>query len=291
MATDAIVPSSHRRTGHRRSSALTRYLSAFRTPRGATALALLAVLLLAAVLVPVIVPGGYDQQSALTLSGPSAQHPFGTDELGRDILIRSIYGLRTDVSLIFAAIPLSMVVGTLLGLSGVLAPWLGTGAQRLLDIILGFPNLIMGMTVVLVLGTGWLSLFLAITIAGLPAFGRLARNGFLAEREREYVLAARVLGVRRSVILRRHILPNIIDPILVQASIFMVIGIFIEAGLSIVGLGINPPAPSLGAMLNTGARYADVQSAYILGPGIILFLLALAFTLLADALNRAVIRR
>lgn len=291
MATDSIVPASHRRAGRLRSGAIARYLSALRTPHGATAIVLLAVLLLLAALAPVLFPGGFDQQSALTLSGPSAQHFFGTDELGRDIFVRSIYGLRTDVSLILAAVPLSMVVGTLLGLAGILAPWLGTGAQRLLDIILGFPNLIMGMTVVLVLGTGWLSLFLAITIAGLPAFGRLARNGLLAERDREYVLAARVLGVRRAVILRRHILPNIIDPILVQASIFMVIGIFIEAGLSIVGLGISPPAPSLGAMLNIGARFADVHPAYILCPGIILLLLALGFTLLADALNRAVIRR
>lgn len=275
----------------RRHGALRRYLVALRSPRGAVACGLLGALVLLALLAPVLFPGGYDDQTSGSLSGPSADHWLGTDELGRDILARTVFGLRTDLSLLLTAVPLSAVIGTLMGLSGVLARWLGSGVQRLLDIILGFPGLILGMSVVMVIGTGWTSLFLSILILGLPAFGRLARGGLLVEQEREYVLAARVLGVRRWSVLVRHVLPNIVDPIVVQASIFMVIAIFIEAGLSIVGLGISPPEPSLGAMLNTGARYLEAHPAYVIGPGLVLFLLALSFTLLADALNKAVLRR
>jgi peptide/nickel transport system permease protein len=250
-------------------------------------LALIAVALLS----PVLWPAGYDVQTRDALAPPSAQYWLGTDEFGRDIFIRTIYGLRTDLSLILTAVPVSLVIGTLLGLSGYVSSWFGSLMQRVLDVILGFPGLILGIMVVLVIGAGWTALFAAIVIAGLPGFGRLARGGLLSEQEREYILAARVLGVKKSTVMLRHILPNVVDPLLVQASIYMVAAIFIEAGLSIVGLGINPPQPSLGAMLNVGARYIDVLPSYVLGPGVILLLLALAFTLLSDALNQAVRRQ
>ncbi|WP_216853606.1 ABC transporter permease [Phytoactinopolyspora halotolerans] len=268
-----------------------RYASALRRPRGAAGAGLLALLILAAVLAPILFPNGYDDQSSGALAGPSAGHWLGTDELGRDILARTVFGLRTDISLLLTAVPLSAAIGTLMGLAGVITRWLGTGMQRLLDIILGFPGLILGMTIVLVVGTGWLALFLSILVVGLPMFGRQARAGLLVEQEREYVLAARVLGVRKRTVMVRHVLPNIVDPIVVNASVFMVVAIFIEAGLSIVGLGIEPPVPSLGAMLNTGARYVEVHPAYIIGPGLVLLLLALGFTLLSDALNKAVLKR
>ncbi|GAA3826841.1 MULTISPECIES: ABC transporter permease [Amycolatopsis] len=274
-----------------RGGTFVRYAKAFRTPKGIAAAVLLALLVAVAVLAPVLAPGGYDQQARDALTGPSAAHLLGTDEFGRDILVRTIYGLRTDLSLILTAVPVSMVLGTLLGLSGYLSKLLGSATQRLLDIILGFPGLILGIMIVLMIGAGWTSLFVAIVIAGLPGFGRLARAGLLAQQQREYVLAARVLGVSRPKVLVRHILPNVTDPILVQATVFMVVAIFIEAGLSIVGLGINPPNPSLGAMLNVGARYVSTLPTYVLGPGLVLLLLALAFTLLSDALNEAATRR
>ncbi|MGY1857187.1 ABC transporter permease [Modestobacter sp. SYSU DS0290] len=271
--------------------ALSRYASSLRTPKGMAAAVLLLLLVGVAVLAPVIFPGGYDQQGRGALAGPSASHLLGTDEFGRDILTRTIYGLRTDLSLILTAVPVSMVIGTALGLSGYVSKTLGSVTQRVLDIILGFPGLILGIMIVLVIGTGWLALFLAIVVAGLPGFGRMARAGLLSEEQREYVMAARVLGVKRSTVMTRHILPNVVDPLLVQASVFMVVAIFIEAGLSIVGLGINPPNPSLGAMLNVGARYVQTLPTYVVGPGVMLLLLALAFTLLSDALNQVANRR
>jgi len=270
---------------------MARYINAFRSPRGMAGAILLVLLVLGSVLSPLLFPAGYDDQSNAALAGPSGTHWLGTDELGRDILARTVYGLRTDLSLLLTAVPVSAVIGTLLGLSGVLAKWLGATTQRFLDVILGFPGLLLGMTVVLVLGTGWLALFVSLLVVGLPGFGRLARAGLMVEQEREYVLAARVLGVPRRTVLTRHVLPNVVDPIVVNAAVYMVVAIFIEAGLSIVGLGIEPPIPSLGAMLNTGARYVEAHPAYVLGPGLVLLLLALALTLLSNALNKAVLRK
>jgi peptide/nickel transport system permease protein len=271
--------------------ALRRYATAFRSPRGMAGAILLSLLALASVLSPLLFPAGYDDQSNVALAGPSGAHWLGTDELGRDILARTVYGLRTDLSLLLTAVPVSAAIGTLLGLSGVLAKWLGAATQRLLDVILGFPGLLLGMTIVLVIGSGWLALFVSLLVVGLPGFGRLARAGLLVEQEREYVLAARVLGVRRRTVLMRHVLPNVLDPIVVNTAVYMVVAIFIEAGLSIVGLGIKPPIPSLGAMLNTGARYVEAHPAYVLGPGLVLLLLALGLTLLSNALNKAVLRK
>jgi len=288
MTEPVTAPPRRRRP---RGGTLTRYTTAFRTPKGIAAAILLLGLVAVALLAPVLAPGGYDEQTRSALASPSGSHWLGTDEFGRDILVRTIYGLRTDLSLILTAVPVSLVIGTLLGLSGYVSAWFGSLMQRVLDIILGFPGLILGIMIVLIVGAGWTALFTAIVIAGLPGFGRLARGGLLTEQQREYVLAARVLGVRKSTVMIRHILPNVVDPLLVQASIFMVVAIFIEASLSIVGLGIRPPEPSLGAMLNVGARYISELPSYVLGPGLVLLLLALAFTLLSDALNQAATRR
>lgn len=286
----SIAPSQASRR-RRLSPMLARYLLAFSTPKGQIALAIIILLAGAAVLAPVLFPDGYDMQSRDSLLPVSWAHPFGTDELGRDIFVRSLYGLRTDLGLALVAAPLSMVIGTLLGLLGAVSPRLGVLAQRMLDIIIGFPGLILGICVVLVIGTGWTALLVAIVISGLPGFGRMARATLLSQQHQEYVIAARTLGVGKWQIMLRHILPNAIDPIIVQGSVFIVAAVFIEAALSIVGLGLQPPSPSLGILLNVGMRYITTSPSYILGPTLILLLLALAFSLLADALNRTVNRK
>jgi len=270
---------------------LARYLSAFRTPRGVVGLSILGVLVLAALLAPVLFPGGYDQQGPNALTGPSAQHIFGVDEFGRDIFIRSVYWLRVDLSLILTAVPLSMALGTLIGLSGAISEWLGAGLQRVLDVIIGFPGLILGVCLVAILGPGWLPLFLTILLGGLPTAGRQARSAWLTQQGREYVLAARVLGVPRRQLLVRHVLPNAMDAIVVNGAVWMVIGVYIEAGLSIVGLGVQPPTPSIGVLLNNGLRFVTQAPTYIIGPGVVLLLLSVGFSLLSDALNEAVNRR
>lgn len=273
------------------SPTVSRYLSAFRTPRGVTGLAILLLLGIAALLAPVLFPGGYDRQGPDALTGMSARHIFGLDEFGRDIFIRSVYGLRMDLSLILTAVPLSMVIGTLLGLSGAISERLGAAVQRLLDVILGFPGLILGICLVAVLRPGWLALFLTILVSGLPGTGRLARGAWLSQQNREYVLAARVLGVTRGQLLLRHVLPNAMDAIVVNGAVWMVVGVYIEAGLSIVGLGVQPPTPSLGVLMNNGLRFIIQSPTYIVGPALLILLLAVAFSLVSDALNEAVNRR
>ncbi|MEU5030584.1 ABC transporter permease [Streptomyces milbemycinicus] len=270
---------------------LARYLSAFRTPRGIIGLSILTVMALAAVLAPLLFPGGYDQQGPNALAGPSGGHIFGVDEFGRDIFVRSIYGLRVDLSLILAAVPLSMAIGALFGLAGAISEWLGAAVQRLLDVVIGFPGLILGVCLVAILGPGWFALFLTILIGGLPTAGRLARSAWLSQQGREYVLAARVLGVSRCQLLVRHVLPNAMDSIVVNGSVWMVIGIYIEAGLSIVGLGVQPPTPSIGVLLNNGLRFVTQSPTYIIGPAVLLLLLSVGFSLVSDALNEAVNRR
>jgi peptide/nickel transport system permease protein len=270
---------------------LARYLSAFRTPKGVTGLAILLVLLLAALLAPVLFPGGYDKQSSDALAGMSGAHIFGTDEFGRDIFVRSVYGLRIDLSLILTAVPLCMAIGTVLGLAGAISERLGSAVQRVLDVILGFPGLILGICLVAIMGPGWFALFLTILISGLPTAGRLARGAWLSQQNREYVLAARVLGVSRRQLLVRHVMPNAMDAIVVNGAVWMVIGVYIEAGLSIVGLGVQPPTPSLGVLLNNGLRFITQSHTYIIGPALLLLLLAIGFSLVSDALNEAVNRR
>jgi peptide/nickel transport system permease protein len=277
--------------GRRLNPTVGRYLSAFRTVRGIAGMSILGILCAAALLAPLIFPGGYDQQGRTALTGVSAAHPFGLDEFGRDIFVRSIYGLRIDLSLILLGVPISMALGTLLGLSGAISERLGVAVQRILDVIVGFPALILGVCLVTIIGPGWLALFVTITISGLPSAGRLARAAWLAQQGREYVLAARVLGVTRRQLITRHVLPNALDPIVVNGSVWMVVGVYLEAGLSIVGLGIQPPTPSLGVLLNNGLRFVQQSPTYVIGPALVLLLLAVAFNLISDALNEAVNRR
>jgi peptide/nickel transport system permease protein len=291
MSVDSSSLAQPRRRTLRLSASVSRYFNAFKTARGIVALVLILALTAVAFLAPVLFPEGYDVQSADALSPPSLAHPFGTDEVGRDIFTRAIYGLRTDLTLVYTAVPLVMVLGTSLGLIGAVSPRIGDWVQRGLDVIVGFPSLILGICVVLLLGPGWLALFVAIVIYGLPSFGRLARVTLLQQEQREYVLAARTVGVGKWTVMVRHILPNAIDPMIVQGAVFVVAAIFIEAGLSIVGLGIQAPQPSLGTLLNVGMRHVHQAPYYVVGPMLILLLLAFAFSLLADALNETVNRK
>lgn len=270
--------------------ALRRYLQAFKSPKGAIGIGLLLILVSAALLTPVLFPGGYDQQSGNSLLPPSWANPFGTDELGRDLFTRTIFGLRTDLSIVVVAVPSGLVIGTALGMIGAISRSAGTLVQRFLDMVVGFPGIVLGVSIVVVIGPGWTSLVLAIAISSLPTFGRLSRATMLSQSQREYVTAARTLGVSRTRVVLRHILPNAIDPILVAGSVYVVYAIFIEAGLSIIGLGIQPPEPSLGSLLNSATRFINQAPTYIIGPTIALFLLALSFSLISDSLNRTVNR-
>jgi peptide/nickel transport system permease protein len=290
MTATAVEASIQQAPAEKQHEGWRRYLDAVRRPRGVVAVCLLSFLVGAALLVPLF-SNGYDQQSADTFLSPSWRHLFGTDELGRDVFVRTLYGLRSDLVLLFVGVPISAVLGTLLGVIGALSRPLGLFMQRVFDIIVGFPSMILGIVIVLIMGSGIWALTVTIVVFGLPGFGRLARAATLAQEQREYVAAAKVLGISRWKVLVRHILPNSVDAIIVHTAVAMVIAIFLETGLSIVGLGIQPPQPSLGMLLNTGVRFLSLAPVYVLGPTVVLILLALSFSLLSDALNEAVTRK
>lgn len=290
-ATKTLVLQRRKDRADAAQGTLRRYAGAFRTPRGLIGLIIFLVMVGAALSTPLIFPGGYDVQGPDAFQAPSILHPLGTDELGRDLLVRTLFGLRTDFSIILIAVPSSMILGTALGLLGAVSKLAGVVVQRMLDIILGFPGVILGICIALIMGPGWGALVVAIAIAGLPFFGRQARGALLEQMNREYVTAARALGVGRGTVLFRHILPNAVDPILISGGLFMVVAVFIEAGLSIIGLGIQPPQPSLGSLLNVGMRFVEQNALYVIGPTVVLILLTLAFSLLADAMNETVNRK
>jgi peptide/nickel transport system permease protein len=264
-----------------------RYARALASPKGLTGALIVLAFLLTTAGAHALFPDGYDVQSSNGLAAPTWQAPFGTDEVGRSVLTRAVFGVRTDLLLVAAAVPVAAIIGTLLGLLSSVSRLLGGLAQRTFDLIMGFPSLILGICVALVMGPGWAALVVAMTIYALPAFGRLARATLLAQENRDYVVAARLLGVSRGRIMVRHILPHTFDTMIAQAVVAVVASIFLESSLSIVGLGVQPPEPSLGVLLNSGARYMDQQPFYVLGPALLLFLLILGFSLLADAITRA----
>jgi peptide/nickel transport system permease protein len=274
-----------------KSRAASRYLQAFKTPVGLISTLSIVALTSLAFLAPVIFPNGYDQQSANSLLGPSLKNPLGTDDLGRDIFTRVVYGLRSDLTLVYIAVPISLVIGTFLGLIGMISNFLGNLSMRLMDFIIGFPALILAISITVVLGTGFTALLVSIIILGTPGVARLARSTMLEQEQREYVIAARVLGISKWKILFRHILPNIMDPLIAQGAILVVVAIFIESGMSIIGLGLQPPAPSLGVLLNNSMRFIIEYPTFVIGPVVALVSLTLAFGKLADALNATVVRK
>ncbi len=254
---------------------------------GRIGLILISIVILLSIFAPLLTPYGPNEQiRGNELLGMSWTHPFGTDFLGRDIYTRTLYGSR--VSLIAGA--LAVVLGALLGtFMGITAGYLGgiTDAvmMRISDAISAFPAILLAAAVVAILGPGFIQVAIAIAIAQSPLFARLARAIALIERQQEYVEAAQSMGARSGRIMMRHILPNSMGPLIVQASLSVGIAILLEAGLSFLGLGVQPPTPSWGQMLADALRFIDIIPAYAIFPGIALTVVLVAINLLADALR------
>jgi peptide/nickel transport system permease protein len=261
-----------------------RYVSPFFSFSGASGGLLFLAMVIAALAAPLLF-GPSDQQSIDSFAPASWLHVFGTDEVGRDVLTRGIYGLGVSLSLACVGVPIGAILGTLMGVSGILSDRLGQFFQRVCDVILGFPSVVLGMCIVIVLGVGWLSLVITIALFTIPYFARQTNGAFLIERDREYVLAARVMGVKKHQLMLRHILPNIVDPLIVQFPISLMAGVFLEASLSVVGLGLQPPTPSLGTMVNVSVRYVWNQPYYMVCPILLFLVLTLALNAIADAFN------
>jgi peptide/nickel transport system permease protein len=261
-----------------------------RRPRVAIGGVLLLVLVVAALAAPILSP--YDPIAVNVtdaLEGPSGRHLFGTDDLGRDVFSRTLYGARVSLSVGLISVSIGLLVGVSLGL---VAGYVGGTADlmimRLIDALLAFPGLVLAISITAALGPQIQNAMIAIGIVAIPAYTRLTRGQVLTAREREFVTAARAIGAPAHRIVLRHILPNILNPIVVQVTLSTAFAILAEAALSFLGLGAQPPTPSWGQDINYSQRYLPNQMWWMsAGPGLAIFLAVFAFNFLGDALRDA----
>ena len=250
-------------------------------------LAVFLLLVLSALLAPYLAPHDPNLQDwRIRLQSPSAEHPFGTDEFGRDLLSRTLYGGR--VSLVAGIVPvvIGASAGTLIGLvAGYMGGRWDQVLMRLLDVLLAFPMIFLALAIVGTLGPGLLNAMLAVAVVSLPGYARLVRGQVLTLRERDYVVAAQAAGATHGRVLLRHLLPNILSPLLVQATLSVGSAILTTASLSFLGLGTQPPTSDWGEMLASGRQY--LPEAWWLGvfPGLFVMLAVLSVNLLGDGLR------
>jgi peptide/nickel transport system permease protein len=245
-----------------------------------------ATVLLTALLAPWLAPyDPNDQDLERRLEPPSLEHPLGHDELGRDILSRMIYGARVSVGVGLSVVLLAGALGTALGsLSGFVGGRLDTLVMRVSDVFLAFPGILLAIALVAVLGPALRHVILALVVIGWVGYARLVRGQVLQIREQEFVLAARTIGLKPSRVLWVHVLPNVLPTLMVQASLGMAGAILAEAGLSFLGLGIQPPTPSWGAMINAGRSHLLDAPHLALFPGAAILFTVLGLNFLGDAL-------
>ncbi len=260
----------------------------WKQPLTAIGIVLLVIFVLMALLAPWLAPSDPAAiHLASRLQPPSPAHWFGTDELGRDILSRVIYGARISMIVATSVVGLALLLGLILGgVAGYYGGWIDTVLNVLLmNTFLALPGLLLAIAFVAFLGPGLWNLVFALSITGWVGYARLARAQVLAAREREYVEASRALGAGDLRIFLRHILPNIMQPILVQAAIGMAGTILAEATLSFLGLGVPPPTSSWGAMLNDARFHLFDAPHMVVFPGLAIMLCVLAFNFLGDGMR------
>lgn len=261
----------------------------WRNPFGAIGIVVLGGTILVAVFAPLLTP--YEpnvQHIGDELLGPSTTYPLGTDELGRDLMTRLMYGARISLLVGLVSVGLGVLVGVTTGLAaGYWGGWIETVIMRLWDATLAFPAILLGISIAAILGPGVVNAAIAVGIISMPQFARISRSSMLSEKERDYVLAARSMGVIDMRVVFLHILPNILTPLLVQVTLAMAFAVLLEAGLSFLGLGAQPPEPSWGSILSNGRTYIRDNPWYSIFPGIALSSLLLGLNFLSDAIRDA----
>lgn len=231
----------------------------------------LMLIILVAVAAPLLAPYNPTAQGGQPLVGPSAHHWLGTDELGRDLGSRLIFGTRSSLLVGFGSALFGAVLGVPIGLiAGYLGRWVDATAMRVIDLLLAIPAVLMALVIIAVLGPGRLNLVLAIGVAAVPEFARLTRASTLSVRERDFVMASRGMGAPTIDTMFRTVLPNVLAPITVQWVIAASLAIVVEAGLSVLGLGVPPPAPSWGGMLQEARSYLYQSPTFGVFPGLCL---------------------
>lgn len=242
-----------------------------------------------AIFAPLIAPEGINEQKlGERLLAPSSEHWFGTDDFGRDIFSRVVYGARISLWVGFLAVVGSMVIGCFLGIiAGYYGKWVDTIISRFFDILLAFPSILLAIAVVAVLGPSLRNALIAIAIINIPNFGRLIRSRVLSVKQEEYIMAARAVGMKNSRILFHHVMPNSIAPIIVQGTLAIATAIIEAAALGFLGLGAEAPNPEWGKMLSDAKAFLIQAPWTMIFPGLAIMLTVLGFNLMGDGLRDA----
>jgi peptide/nickel transport system permease protein len=262
-----------------------------RNPRLQIGLILLAPFLLAAIFPGLLANHPPDQLLDSPFASPSHSHWLGSDELGRDVYSRLVYSARTDLKISLGATLIATVIGVSIGLlAGYLGGWLSTVTLRITDVMLAFPSILLALFLVAVIGPSDYIVMLALTILYIPGFMRFARGMAISLRERAFVEASVISGGRPFYVMRRHLLPNAIGPLLVGVSLTAAYTLLAAATLSYLGLGTPPPAPSWGNMLQASFNYVFQDWQYGIWPGLCIVTVALAYVLISEGIEVAVQR-
>jgi peptide/nickel transport system permease protein len=265
-----------------------------RNPGAIAGMVIVAVFVLTAVFAPLIAPYDPREQDLSLLAegccpGPSADHWFGVDQLGRDEFSRVVYGARFSLLIGVVAVTVGVTIGLVLGsIAGFFGGWTDTLLMRFMDILLSIPGLLMAIGIAAMLGPGLFSVMIAIGVVNVPIFARLLRGSVLGQKGNDFVLAARAVGVPRRTILASHILPNAISPVIVAATLALATAIIDAAGLGFLGLGPQDPStPEWGTMLTDTVRYLQTAPHLALIPGLAIVISVLGFNLIGDGLREA----
>ena len=249
----------------------------------------LMLLFATAIFAPWVAPYGYDDQDLLlTLDWPSKDHLFGTDEFGRDILSRIIYASRISLEVGFVSVAIALVLGGAMGaIAGYYGGRLDNAIMRCVDVLLAIPSILMAIAIAASLGPGLFNIMIAVGLSTVPQYARIIRGSVLSIRGQEFIEASKAMGASDSRIILRHVIPNCMAPIIVQVTLGVANGILNAAGLSFIGLGIQPPTPEWGAMLSGGRGFIRDFPYMTLFPGLAIMITILSFNFVGDGLRDA----
>jgi peptide/nickel transport system permease protein len=253
---------------------------------GLAALAVVAFLVIFAPIVSVYDPDKMAPPDAL--QGPTLKHPLGTDQFGRDQLTRMLYGGRLSLQVGLISVGIGLAAGLVIGsVAGYFGKWVDEAIGRLIDIMMAFPGILLALAIVAVLGPSVPNLMIAVGVSSIPGFARLVRGGVIGAKENDYVLAARAIGCRDVGIIRRHIMPNIMAPIVVYSTLGVAFAILASASLNFLGMGAKPPTPEWGLMLSESRNFIRTAWWLAVFPGLAIMLVVISINVLGDGLRDA----
>lgn len=252
-------------------------------------LIIIIAMIFIAIFADVIAPYGFDEQDlSIAFQKPGNGHLFGTDEFGRDIFSRVVFGTRISLLIGFVAVAIAVVIGVLLGaISGYYGDKVDNVIMRLMDILLSIPQILLAIAIVAALGNGLFNLMLAVGLSSIPHYARIIRASVLSIKDQEFIEAAKAAGSSDARIIFKHIIPNCLAPIIVQATLGVALAILTAAGLSFIGLGIAPPTPEWGSMLSSGRSYIRDYAYMTMFPGLAIVVTIFALNVLGDGLRDA----